>query len=123
MFVSARRMDFIEGKPPKHRLGNEVYQSVSLPPYAYNLPFNENNVLNAHIDLNYVDKIEIFQTEFESTCLVLVHGSDMFFTRVNPDGIFDMLSQDFNYVMLGIAVVVITVSVLKLSFFLDFDEF
>lgn len=84
--------------------------SASLPPYSYHLPYNENNILNAHISLNFIDKIEIFETEFESTCLVLAHGSDMFFTRVNPDGIFDMLKQDFNYIMLGIAVVVITVS-------------
>lgn len=110
MFASARRMDFIDGKPPKGRLGNEVYMSVNLPPYSYHIPYSEKNVLNAHIPLSYVDKIEIFHTEFESTCLVLVHGSDMFFTRVNPDGIFDMLSQDFNYVLLGIATFAVTVS-------------
>lgn len=110
MMVSARRMDFIDGKPPKHRIGNEVYMSETLPGYNYRIPFAEQNVLNAHVKLSYIDKLEIFETAFESTCLVLAHGSDMFFTRVNPDGIFDMLSPDFNHILLGIVVVLVTVS-------------
>lgn len=83
--------------------------SASLPPYQYFLPYTDKNILNAHLKLDNANGIKVFATEFESTSLVLVYGGEMFFTRIHPDGIFDMLKSDFNYILLGIAVVAIAV--------------
>ena len=118
--LSARRMNFIDGKPPQERIGSEVYMSPHLPQYSYFIPLDDRNMLNAHIKLSHIDNIHIFETEFESTSLLLATGSEIFFSRVNPDGTFDMLSDNFNYNLLGLAVIVSIVRMLSLKILINF---
>ena len=33
----------------------------------------------------------------ESTCLVFTYGLDLYFTRVTPSRLFDVLKEDFDY--------------------------
>jgi len=49
-------------------------------------------------------------THLESTSLAVVHGLDLFMTRVAPAREFDRLNEDFNYVALIFAIVFLTVA-------------
>jgi len=51
-------------------------------------------------------------THLESTTLAIVHGLDLFMTRVAPAREFDRLNEDFNYVALIGAIVLLTVATL-----------
>lgn len=44
-------------------------------------------------------------TRLESTCLVLAHGVDLFYSRLAPAKGFDSLEDDFNYALLVTALV------------------
>ena len=81
--------------------------SPKLPKYDYNIFSDPKNTLNAHLQLSDIKDIEVIETEFESTSLVIAYGSDIFFTRVNPDGNFDILSSDFNEYLLVLITVLI----------------
>ena len=48
----------------------------------------------------------------ESTSLVLAHGLDLFGTRVNPSGTFDILSDAFNKVQLVLTIAGLGVGIL-----------
>lgn len=48
-------------------------------------------------------------SKLESTSLVLAVGLDLFFTRVTPSKPFDLLSEEFNHVMVSDLVVCLTV--------------
>ena len=45
----------------------------------------------------------------ESTSLVLAYGIDLFYTRVSPSGTFDILKDDFDYVLISLVMVVLIV--------------
>lgn len=49
----------------------------------------------------------------ESTSLVLVYGLDLFYTRVTPSKMFDVLKEDFDYIFIsGVLSALILVSFL-----------
>jgi hypothetical protein len=49
-------------------------------------------------------------TQLESTSLALVTGLDLFMTRVAPAREFDRLNDEFNYVALVGAIIVLTIA-------------
>jgi hypothetical protein len=53
--------------------------------------------------------VKIIETKFESTSLLVAYGKDVFVTKIQPDQTFDLLNEEFNYEMLGLACIVITV--------------
>ncbi len=50
----------------------------------------------------------------ESTIFVLAYGTDMYMVRVAPDMPFDMITDDFNYLVLVAIVIAVTLGVLVL---------
>ena len=53
----------------------------------------------------------------ESTCLVLVYGLDVFYTRVTPSKMFDVLKEDFDYIFIsGVLSALILVSIVCSKF-------
>lgn len=67
-------------------------------------------ILNANWRLSGLERVKVIETKFESTSLVVAYGRDIFVTKVQPDNTFDLLTDDFNFTLLGIMTVVITVS-------------
>ena len=61
-----------------------------------------------------IDGIYTAGSGLESTCLVFAHGLDLYWTRVTPSKMFDVLKDDFDYWFilgtLGILVLVTIVS-------------
>lgn len=82
------------------------------PPYQYYLPMFPVATLNAHWRLSGIDKIKVIDTKFESTSLLVAYGKDVFVTKIQPDLTFDLLNDEFNYTLLAVACVVLTVALL-----------
>jgi hypothetical protein len=108
--VSARR-NTIEGieKSKTAKKKTENYYSQVYPPYQYFLPISPLATLNAKWRLGSVDRVKIVDTKFESTSLLIAYGRDVFVTKVQPDLTFDLLNEEFNYELLALACLVITV--------------
>lgn len=86
------------------------YYSSTYPPYQEFLPVSPVATLNAKWKLSGIEKVKVVETKFESTSLVVAYGKDVFVTKIQPDNTFDLLNDDFNYALLGVVAVVITVS-------------
>lgn len=108
ILVSARRGN--EETIKKGKKGKLNYHSMVYPPYQYSLPINPVWTLNAKWRLSGIDKVKVIDTKFESTSLVVAYGKDLFVTKVQPDSTFDLLTDDFNFTLLGVVTVAITVS-------------
>nr|XP_022343072.1 ER membrane protein complex subunit 1-like isoform X1 [Crassostrea virginica] len=81
-------------------------------PYIPELPVNAEAIINYNQSLFMVQGIHTSPAGLESTSLVLSYGLDLFFTRVQPSKMFDVLKEDFDYffisaVLLGMFVVTI----------------
>tara|TARA_B110000285_G_C14907880_1_gene506448 strand:+ start:289 stop:876 length:588 start_codon:yes stop_codon:yes gene_type:complete len=66
-----------------------------LPPYDGIIP--QKNTKYVSYDLNLVDlrKLYTFSTSLESTSAVVAFGHDFFYARINPEGSFDRLHENF----------------------------
>ena len=53
--------------------------------------------------------IHTAQAGLESTSLVLGYGLDLFYTRVTPSRMFDVLKEDFDYMFVGGTLIVLLV--------------
>ncbi|XP_065936544.1 ER membrane protein complex subunit 1 isoform X2 [Magallana gigas] len=87
-------------------------------PYIPELPVNAEAIINYNQSLYNVQGIHTSPAGLESTSLVLSYGLDLYFTRVQPSKMFDVLKEDFDYffisaVLLGMFVV--TIATQKLS--------
>ncbi|CAD8050678.1 unnamed protein product [Paramecium sonneborni] len=89
-------------------------QSAELPPYQYQLPVNFQNMLTYHQTFD-IEKFSIESTNLESSALLLVYGSDIFFTRIAPDKTYDMLLDNFNYNALIATTILIAIATKVLS--------
>ena len=68
-----------------------------LPPYVPELVFPPDVVLNYNQTLTRIKGITTAETGLESTSVVLVHGLDLYCTRVNPSKGFDLLKDNFEH--------------------------
>ena len=84
----------------KKKLANAEDQLDGIVPYHPRLPVDPRSVLSYNQTIEGVRGIAVARTNLESTCLVLAHGFDLFFARAYPAKRFDLLSADFNYVLL-----------------------
>ena len=67
----------------------------NLPPYDGVIP--QKNTKYISYDLNLIDlrKLYTFSTSLESTSAVIAFGHDFFYARINPEGSFDRLHENF----------------------------
>ncbi|KAG5899737.1 hypothetical protein JTB14_006076 [Gonioctena quinquepunctata] len=74
-------------------------------PYMPEIPLPREGVINYNHTLGMIRGIEVAPARLESTSHILVHGLDVFYTRVAPSKTFDVLKEDFDHLMI---VVVLT---------------
>jgi ER membrane protein complex subunit 1 len=53
-------------------------------------------------------------SDMESTIFIFAYGIDNFLIRTSPDRTFDMITEDFNYLILIAIMTVVTIGVLYL---------
>jgi len=84
--------------------------------YSPILPFIPTSVLSYNhtvADIRAMKAVPV--GGLESTSLVLAYGVDIFFCRVAPSKTFDMLPEDFQYGILALTIVGLTVAVFAVS--------
>lgn len=78
-------------------------------PYMPEIPLPAEATINYNQTMGKIKKVEVAPAKLESTSHVLVHGLDMFYTRVAPSKTFDLLKEDFDHrlivlVLLGLVI-------------------
>ncbi|KAL1516882.1 hypothetical protein ABEB36_000719 [Hypothenemus hampei] len=74
-------------------------------PYMPEIPIHSETTINYNQTLSRISGIEVAPARLESTCHVLVHGLDIFYTRVAPSKTFDLLKEDFDYRLIVLVLV------------------
>ncbi|KAH1004284.1 hypothetical protein HUJ04_004063 [Dendroctonus ponderosae] len=66
-------------------------------PYMPEVPLHPEAIINYNQSLGRIRGIEVAPARLESTSHILVHGLDIFYTRVAPSKTFDVLKEDFDH--------------------------
>ncbi|CAL1277468.1 unnamed protein product [Larinioides sclopetarius] len=80
---------------PEHR-------EEGLIPYIPELPIMSEGIINYNQSVSRVRDIVTAPSGLESTCLVFVHGLDLFYTRITPSKTFDILKDDFDHYLISV---------------------
>jgi len=87
--------------PRRPPLDSPVHvREPGIPPYIPELPFPHDSILNYNQTILGVKNIVTSASGLESTTLVFVYGLDIYGTRVTPSKGFDLLKEDFDYLMI-----------------------
>ncbi|XP_055515205.1 ER membrane protein complex subunit 1 [Leucoraja erinacea] len=87
--------------PRRPEVPSEQSREENLIPYSPELPIRPEWYINYNQSLSRVRGIYTAPSGLESTCLVVVYGLDIFQTRVYPSKQFDVLKDDYDYVLIS----------------------
>ncbi|KAJ1959255.1 hypothetical protein IWQ62_004686, partial [Dispira parvispora] len=91
---------------------NDEEKQEGLARYEPLLPNNPRWTLSYHHQILGTQRITSSPAKLESTSLVLAYGLDIFFTRVNPSGTFDRLSDSFSKPLLLATIITLVAGLL-----------
>ncbi|XP_066599406.1 ER membrane protein complex subunit 1 isoform X2 [Prorops nasuta] len=94
---------------PRRPINPEVREEGVIP-YMPEIPIHTESIVNYNQSLSRVSGIHTSPSGLESTCLVFVHGLDLFYTRVAPSKTFDVLKEDFDYYLIVIVLAALLIS-------------
>ncbi|XP_064611751.1 ER membrane protein complex subunit 1-like [Liolophura sinensis] len=87
-------------------------------PYMPEIPSSFEAVVNYNRSVHNIRHIHTAPAGLESTCVFLAYGIDLFYTRVMPSKMFDVLKEDFDYFFISsvlIGMIVVSVITQKLA--------
>ena len=105
------KRDFVSTRRPRPGAKN-FFESEKFPEYTYFLPYQPVDYLSYYLRLATLNKIVFSPTDMESTIFTLCYGRDIFLIRNAPDKTFDMITEDFNHVVLILILIGATVGIL-----------
>lgn len=83
-------------------------------PYVPEIPINMEAIVNYNQSVYRINGIHTGSAGLESTSLILAYGLDLFYTRVNPSKMFDVLKDDFDYIFISSVLIgMIAVSIIS----------
>ncbi|CAL1605772.1 unnamed protein product [Knipowitschia caucasica] len=91
MFLDPRRPEIL----------SEQSREENLIPYAPELPIRTEWFINYNQSVSRVRGIHTAPSGLESTCLVVAYGLDIYQTRVYPSKQFDVLKDDYDYMLIS----------------------
>uniref|UniRef100_A0A8C6SQW6 ER membrane protein complex subunit 1 n=1 Tax=Neogobius melanostomus TaxID=47308 RepID=A0A8C6SQW6_9GOBI len=91
MFLDPRRPEIV----------SEQSREENLIPYAPELPIRTEWFINYNQSVLRVRGIHTAPSGLESTCLVVAYGLDIYQTRVYPSKQFDVLKDDYDYMLIS----------------------
>ncbi|XP_073731284.1 ER membrane protein complex subunit 1 [Misgurnus anguillicaudatus] len=91
MFLDPRRPEMV----------SEQSREENLIPYAPEMPIRTEWFINYNQTISRVRGIYTAPSGLESTCLVVAYGLDLYQTRVYPSKQFDVLKDDYDYVLIS----------------------
>uniref|UniRef100_H3BIS7 ER membrane protein complex subunit 1 n=1 Tax=Latimeria chalumnae TaxID=7897 RepID=H3BIS7_LATCH len=94
LFLDPRRPEIPSEQSSKTREENLI-------PYAPELPIRTEWFINYNQTVSRVKGIYTAPSGLESTCLVVIYGLDLYQTRVYPSKQFDVLKDDYDYVLIS----------------------
>ncbi|XP_012531273.1 ER membrane protein complex subunit 1 isoform X4 [Monomorium pharaonis] len=94
---------------PRRPINPEMREEGVIP-YMPEIPVHMDAIINYNQSVSRVMGIHTSPSGLESTCLVFVHGLDLFYTRVAPSKTFDVLKEDFDYYLIVIVLVALLIS-------------
>ncbi|XP_077998701.1 ER membrane protein complex subunit 1-like [Glandiceps talaboti] len=83
--------------PRRPLIPTAAHREEGLVPYLPELPIQTEAYINYNQSVFGVQGIQTAPGGLESTCLILVYGLDIFYTRMFPSKMFDVLKDDFDY--------------------------
>ncbi|XP_011264127.1 ER membrane protein complex subunit 1 isoform X1 [Camponotus floridanus] len=89
---------------------NPEMREEGVIPYMPEIPIHMDAIINYNQSVSRVMGIHTSPSGLESTCLVFVHGLDLFYTRVAPSKTFDVLKEDFDYYLIVIVLAALLIS-------------
>ncbi|KAL4646018.1 ER membrane protein complex subunit 1 isoform X3 [Arapaima gigas] len=87
--------------PRRPEVASEQSREENLIPYAPEMPIRTEWFINYNQSVSRVKGIYTAPSGLESTCLVVAYGLDIFQTRVYPSKQFDVLKDDYDYVLIS----------------------
>ncbi|CAD1469229.1 unnamed protein product, partial [Heterotrigona itama] len=94
---------------PRRPINPEVREEGVIP-YMPEIPIHMDAIINYNQSVFRISGIHTSPSGLESTCLVFVHGLDLFYTRVAPSKTFDVLKEDFDYYLIVIVLAALLIS-------------
>ncbi|XP_011504565.1 PREDICTED: ER membrane protein complex subunit 1 [Ceratosolen solmsi marchali] len=94
---------------PRRSINPEMREEGVIP-YMPELPIHVDGIINYNQSVFRISGIHTSPSGLESTCLVFVHGLDLFYTRVAPSKTFDVLKEDFDYYLIVIVLAALVIS-------------
>ncbi|XP_012249400.1 ER membrane protein complex subunit 1 isoform X2 [Bombus vosnesenskii] len=94
---------------PRRPINPEIREEGVIP-YMPEIPIHMDAIINYNQSVFRVSGIHTSPSGLESTCLVFVHGLDLFYTRVAPSKTFDVLKEDFDYYLIVIVLAALLIS-------------
>ncbi|XP_071399333.1 ER membrane protein complex subunit 1 isoform X4 [Centroberyx affinis] len=91
MFLDPRRPEIV----------SEQSREENLIPYAPEMPIRTEWFINYNQTVSRVRGIYTAPSGLESTCLVVAYGLDIYQTRVYPSKQFDVLKDDYDYMLIS----------------------
>lgn len=79
-------------------------------PYIPELPIPSEATINYNQSIARIKGIQVAPARLESTCLVLVYGLDLYYTRVTPSKTFDLLKEDFDHWLIAVVLIGLTLA-------------
>lgn len=110
--------DLVSTRRPKKNAVS-FFANEKFPEYSYFLPFAPPSFLTYYLNLASLSRIEFNPTDMESTIFTLCFGTDLFLIRYAPDKAFDMITEDFNHVVLVLILIAATVAILAFKRIMD----
>ncbi|KAA0707045.1 ER membrane protein complex subunit 1 [Triplophysa tibetana] len=87
--------------PRRPEMVSEQTREENLIPYAPEMPIRTEWFINYNQTVSRVRGIHTAPSGLESTCLVVAYGLDIYQTRVFPSKQFDVLKDDYDYVLIS----------------------
>ncbi|XP_017764681.1 PREDICTED: ER membrane protein complex subunit 1 isoform X2 [Eufriesea mexicana] len=94
---------------PRRPINPEIREEGVIP-YMPEIPIHMDTIINYNQSIFRISGIYTSPSGLESTCLVFVHGLDLFYTRVAPSKTFDVLKEDFDYYLIVMVLTVLLIS-------------
>ncbi|XP_002731135.3 ER membrane protein complex subunit 1-like [Saccoglossus kowalevskii] len=86
--------------PRRPLVPTTLHKEEGIIPYLPELPISTEAYINYNKTVLGVRGVQTAPAGLESTSLVLVYGLDLFYTRVFPSKMFDVLKDDFDYYLI-----------------------
>ncbi|XP_012563007.1 ER membrane protein complex subunit 1 [Hydra vulgaris] len=98
-FIHSLPKNFFD--PRRNLKQSEMLNEEGVLPYSPELPVSPKGFINYNMTVEKIRGIHTASAGLESTSLVLAYGLDLYFTRVMPSRMFDVLKEDFDYIFIS----------------------